>query len=34
MTLLAGPTEASYGDWYVFMDGGFEAGIVVIWRDE
>ena len=34
MSSLAGPTVASHGDWYVFIDSGFEAEIVAIWRDE
>jgi AraC-like DNA-binding protein len=34
MSSLAGPTVASHGDWYVFVESGFEAEIVAIWRDE
>lgn len=34
MSSLAGPTVASHRDWYAFIDSGFEAEIVAIWRDE
>lgn len=34
MSSLASPTVGLHGDWYVFMDSGFEAEIVVIWRDK
>ena len=34
MSSLAGPIVASHGDWYVFVDNGFETEVVAIWRDE
>jgi hypothetical protein len=34
MSSLAGPIVASHGDWYVFVDSGFEAEVTAIWRDE
>jgi hypothetical protein len=31
---LAGPIVASHGNWYVFVDSGFEAEVVSVWREQ